>query len=826
MSISPQFSKKLELNINGMSCASCVARVERALKKIDGVEDATVNLATEKATVFVKDHLDPQILISTLDKAGYPAELLQSPHSAQHIQLDIEGMSCASCVGRVEKALNKIEGVKTATVNLATEKADIQLQHPLTPQLLIQAVEKAGYQAKLVQTSTTKDLSLKREQEAQILYRQFIIALIFTLPVFILEMGGHLIPALHHWIMIHIGLNNSWLIQFIFATVVLIFPGRRFYQLGIPALFRGAPDMNSLVAVGTLAAYSYSLIATFLPQWLPEQNIAVYYESAVVIVTLILFGRYLEARAKGRTSQAIAHLIGLQAKTAHIQRDQQIIDIPVKDLQLNDVMIIKPGEKIPTDGTVIEGSSYVDESMMTGEPLAVAKVTDDQVIGGTVNQQGSLHVRCTAIGEQTVLAQIVQMVEQAQGSKLPIQTQVDKVTLWFVPAVMLLALITFVTWLILAPSPALSLALVNAVAVLIIACPCAMGLATPTSIMVGTGRAAEMGVLFRNGEALQRLKDTQVVAFDKTGTLTQGKPELTEFICANGQNPDHLLAYAASLETQSEHPIAQAIVQAARVKQLDLLAIEHFQAIAGYGIQGFIESRTVYIGAARFMQKLDFAIDEFLQQAQQFAEQGKTPFYLAIEQQVVAMFAVTDPVKPDSKHAIEQLHQLGLHVAMISGDNQKTAQYIAQQLGIDDVVAEVLPEQKVQSLQALKQKYAVTAYVGDGINDAPALAAADVGLAIGTGTDVAIETADVVLMSGSIQGVVNAFAISKATISNIKQNLFWAFAYNVALIPVAAGLLYPKFGILLSPMFAAAAMALSSVFVLSNALRLKTFKFR
>ncbi|GAA5006368.1 heavy metal translocating P-type ATPase [Acinetobacter puyangensis] len=815
--------QKFDLDISGMSCASCVGRVERALKKVEGVENANVNLATERANVNANHQVKAEDLIQAVTQAGYSANLHHAA-TAQHIQLAVEGMTCASCVGRVERALKKVEGVENASVNLATERADVDFNAPAVAQDLITAIEKAGYGAQILKQQQNRDLDQKRQEEAQSLYKDLIIAVVLAAPVFVLEMGGHLIPAFHHWIMANIGMHNSWLLQFVLATLVLIFPGRRFYKIGIPALFRAAPDMNSLVAVGTLAAYSYSVIATFLPQLLPEQSIVVYYESAVVIIALILFGRYLEAKAKGRTTQAIQHLIALQPKIAHRKNGDHFEDVEITSLQSNDIIMIKPGEKIPTDGTVIDGSSYVDESMMTGEPIAVAKTMHDQVIGGTVNQQGSLTVKTTAVGEQTVLAQIINMVEQAQGSKLPIQTLVDRITLWFVPAVMLLALITFFVWLFFAPQTGLSLALVNAVAVLIIACPCAMGLATPTSIMVGTGRAAEMGVLFRQGEALQRLKDCKVVAFDKTGTLTLGQPQLTDFMCVEGQDETNLLRYAASLESQSEHPIADAVVHAAKEKNLSLFPIQQFQAIVGSGIEAQIEQHKVYLGAVRFMQSLNLSVSHFSVQAEQLANQGKSPFYLAIDNQVLAILAIADPLKPDSPSAIQALHTLGLKVAMISGDNKTTAENIAAQLGIDTVIAEVLPEEKVQALTQLKQQYGVTAFVGDGINDAPALASADIGIAIGTGTDVAIETADVVLMSGSIQGVVNAFALSQATIRNIKQNLFWAFAYNVALIPIAAGILYPVNGTLLSPMFAAAAMALSSTFVLTNALRLKRIR--
>ena len=561
-----------------------------------------------------------------------------------------------------------------------------------------------------------------------------------------------------------------------------------------------------------------------MPQLLPEGTVHVYYEAAAVIVSLILLGRYFEAKAKGRTSQAIQHLIGMQAKTARIHRDGQIIEVPVAEVSSNTIVEIRPGERIPVDGEVIEGHSYIDESMITGEPVPVAKQIGNQVVGGTINQNGTLNIRATAIGEASVLAQIIRMVEQAQGSKLPIQALVDKVTMWFVPAVMLLAALTFIVWFIFGPEPALTFGLVNAVAVLIIACPCAMGLATPTSIMVGTGRGAEMGVLFRKGEALQLLQDVKVVAVDKTGTLTEGKPTLTDFHVQSGFDADQVFVLLASVEAKSEHPIALAIVQAATEKQVSLLPVTEFDSITGSGIEALVNGQRIQIGADRYMQQIGLDVSAFNAEAARLGQEGKTPIYMAIDQQLAAIVAVADPIKDTTFAAIAALHQLGLKVAMITGDNRHTAQAIAARLQIDHVVAEVLPEGKVDVVRELQQQFGRVAFVGDGINDAPALAQADVGIAIGTGTDVAIEAAEVVLMSGNLQGVPNAIALSKATIRNIRQNLFWAFIYNIALIPIAAGVLYPFAGILLSPIFAAGAMALSSVFVLGNALRLKYFQ--
>ena len=812
--VSTQYQETL--SIEGMTCASCVGRVEKALKKVDGVESAAVNLATEKAVITSSQPIDRNTLVKAVERAGYDVP------KAQPIELIIDGMTCASCVARVEKALKKVQGVQQANVNLATEQAWIQADGGVSSGALIQAVQKAGYDAKLLEQDNNQQQD-KKETELHQLKRDLIISLILAVPVFILEMGAHMIPSFHMWIMHNIGQYNNWLIQFVLTTLVLIFPGRRFYEKGIPALFRLAPDMNSLVAVGTLAAYSFSLVATFIPEVLPQGTVHVYYEAAAVIVSLILLGRYFEAKAKGRTSQAIQHLVGMQAKTARIHRDGQVLEVPVAEVTTDTIVEIRPGERVPVDGEVVEGHSYIDEAMITGEPIPVEKTLGHPVVGGTINQNGTLNIRATAIGESTVLAQIIRMVEQAQGSKLPIQALVDKVTMWFVPAVMLLALVTFIIWFIFGPEPALTFSLVNAVAVLIIACPCAMGLATPTSIMVGTGRGAEMGILFRKGEALQLLQEVKVVAVDKTGTLTEGKPTLTDFHVQDGFERDQVLQIVASVEAKSEHPIALAIVKAAEDENIEFLPVTAFDSVTGSGIKAEVDGQAVQIGANRYMHEIGVNVSAFEQEAARLGNEGKTPIYVAIRQKLAAIVAVADPIKPSTFAAIDALHQLGLKVAMITGDNRHTAHAIATCLGIDQVEAEVLPEGKVDVVQQLQQKYGRVAFVGDGINDAPALAKSDVGIAIGTGTDVAIEAAEVVLMSGNLQGVPNAIALSKATIRNIHQNLFWAFIYNIALIPIAAGVLYPAFGILLSPVFAAGAMALSSVFVLGNALRLKYF---
>lgn len=809
-------TQTLQIPVTEMSCASCVRRVEQALLTVPGVEAAAVNLANEKAELSMEAGVTSLALVQALDKAGYPAR-------TEQIEFSVSGMSCASCIARIEKSMLMIPGIISARVNLASEQVRVDLiAGSATAAQLITSIKQAGYDATLL-TDNHEQEHTRKAREQQALQRSLIIASVLTLPVFILEMGAHVFMEFHHWVMANIGQTQSWLIQFVLCSAVLFGPGRRFISKGLPALWRRAPDMNSLVAIGALSAWGYSVIATFAGSWLPAGTQYVYYEAAAVIVTLILLGRFLEARAKGHTGDAIQRLLGLQAKTARVEKDGDIVEVAIDTLQIGDVLHIRPGERIAVDGQVIAGSSFVDESMLTGEALPVERKTDDRVVGGTLNKNGALSIRVNKVGKDTVLARIIQMVEQAQSAKLPIQALVDKVTSVFVPVVMTLAIITVLVWLVFGPQPALSFALVNAVAVLIIACPCAMGLATPTSIMVGTGRAAELGVLFRKGQALQTLRDARVVALDKTGTLTNGKPELTDFVLQNGFDADDTLSLLASIEQSSEHPIAEAIVRAAQQKQLPLYAVEKFVAVAGMGVNASVRGHDIFVGADRFMRQQGVVLDSVRTISTALAELGKSPLYAMIDGKLAAVIAVADAIKAGTPEAIKAFHALGLKVAMITGDNQKTATAIARQLGIDDVVAEVLPQGKVDAVRALRQRFGNIAFVGDGINDAPALAEADTGIAVGTGTDIAIESADVVLMSGDLNGVVNALAISKATIRNIRQNLFWAFAYNAALIPVAAGVLYPINGTLLSPMLAAGAMAMSSIFVLGNALRLKTF---
>ena len=808
--------KSLTFGVREMSCASCVGRVEKALLGVSGIQEAHVNLALETATIGVNDTFKVDEVIVALGAAGYPVEL-------RTYRFSIESMSCASCVGRIERALTVASGIASVIVNLAKEEAIVRvIGTSVSPADIVRAASAAGYPATLVTNRGAADAAADRKsEEAAHLQRMTLIAAVLTMPVFILEMGSHMVPAIHDWTMNTLGMGVSWATQFVLTTIVLVWPGRQFYLKGFPSLFKGAPDMNSLVALGSSAAWGFSVVALFAPTLLPDGTRVVYFEAAAVIVTLILLGRFLETRAKGRTGQAIRKLVGLRAKTAQVERAGQLIEIAVDDIAAGDFIHVRPGEKIAVDGIVVKGVSYVDESMITGEPIPVEKSADTEVVGGTINGTGALTCQATKVGSDSVLAQIIRMVEDAQGAKLPIQGLVDRITLWFVPAVMGVALVTFLTWLRVGPDPALSFALVASVAVLIIACPCAMGLATPTSIMVGTGRAAELGVLFRRGDALQRLDEVKTIAIDKTGTLTEGRPELTDLTLTNGFEGPDVLRLVASVEAMSEHPIAAAIVRRAERDGLSLAAVENFNSITGYGASAVIEGRSILVGADRLMIREGITLDDARSVGDSLGRDGKTPLYAAIDGQLAAVIAVSDPIKSSSAEAIAALHELGLEVAMITGDNQGTANVIAEKLGIDTVIAEVLPEGKVAAIQKLQFGGRMVAFVGDGINDAPALARADVGVAIGTGTDVAIEAADVVLMSGDLNGVVNALHVSQLTMSNIRQNLFWAFGYNALLIPVAAGVFYPVFGLMLSPALAAGAMALSSVFVLSNALRLR-----
>lgn len=811
----------IDIPVLGMTCASCVGRVERAIAAVPGVASASVNLAAEKARVEFAAGGSATGVADAIRRAGYePLE--------RELELRIDGMTCASCVGRVERSLAAQPGVFSAEVNLATERARVRvLEGGADQAALIRAVAQVGYAARPAIAGTPQEVDREqsaREVEIAGLKRDVTVAALATAPLFILEMARHFVPGAHHWLAMTIGEQPWRLASFALAALVLFGPGLRFYRKGLPNLVRRTPDMNSLVVLGASAAFAYSAVATFAPGLLPAAANQVYYEAAAVIVTLILLGRQFEAQAKGRTSEAIRRLMTLQAKTARVLRDGQPVEVAIADVVADDVVDVRPGERVPVDGEVIEGASFVDESMISGEPIPVEKGPGAEVVGGTVNKTGAFRFRAIRVGGDTLLAQIVRMVEAAQGAKLPIQALVDRITGWFVPVVIAVALATFAVWLLVGPDPALSFALVNAVAVLIIACPCAMGLATPTSIMVGTGKAAELGVLFRRGEALQALRDVKVVAFDKTGTLTVGRPALTDLIPADGFADDEVLTLAAAVEARSEHPIALAIVEAAAQKGIAVADTDRFEAVPGFGAQARVNGRLIQVGADRFMARLGVAIDPLFTQGERLAAEAKTPLFVAVDGRLAAVLAVSDPIKPTTPAALAALHRAGLRVAMVTGDNRRTAEAVAAALGIDEVVAEVLPDGKVAAIEALRARDGRVAFVGDGVNDAPALAAADVGIAMGAGTDVAIESADVVLMRSDLTSVATAVALSRATLANIRQNLAWAFGYNVLLIPLAAGVLYPFVGLLLSPMIAAGAMALSSVSVVANALRLRGFR--
>jgi Cu+-exporting ATPase len=885
---------RLTVPVEGMTCASCVRRVENAAAKVPGVGKSAVNFATKKLTVEANQGFSPEVLEKAIRKIGY-----EIPAGAMDYALREAGMVAKATATDHARHAHHQGHADEGPPSSGPSDHQPGSSHSSRPILRTPAGEKVGGQSRrsssplgergaersgggvrghsASHTHHAHDHSAHQQAasghdphdhmhmhagEERALKRDLAIAFALTLPLFVLEMGSHFYDPFHHWLMGRVETQNLYYLYFVLATVVIFWPGFRFLRIGLPALFRGHPEMNSLVAVGVLASYGYSLVTTFAPELLPESARYVYYEAAAVIVTLILFGRLLEARATGRTGEAIQKLAGLQAKTARVERGGKVADIPAGEVVAGDIVVIRPGEHIPVDGTVIDGSSNVDESMISGEPLPVEKEEGSTVIGGTINKTGAFRFRADRVGRDTMLAGIIRMVEEAQGAKLPIQTLVDRVTAWFVPAVIVLAALTFALWFFAGPEPALTHALINAVAVLIIACPCAMGLAVPTSIVVGGGRAAEFGVLFRKGEALQELRNVEIVVLDKTGTVTKGRPELTDLVTAEGFDEKQVLGLVAAVEAKSEHPIAEAIVKAAEARGIAVPKAENFQSVTGYGIEADVDGRKVAVGADRFMHKLGLSVEGFAEAAARLADEGKTPIYAAIDGRVAVAIAVADPLKPASRDAIRALHGMGIEVVMVTGDNRRTAEAIARQVGIDKVVAEVLPEGKVQAIHELRmgegrgalrasppqggrsasgavsspslpasgvrglhaQNARKLAFVGDGINDAPALAEADIGIAIGTGTDVAIESADVVLVGGELSGVVAAIGMSRATMRNIRQNLFWAFGYNVALIPVAAGALYPTFGWLLSPMIGAAAMALSSVFVLGNALRLKAVK--
>jgi len=808
-------TKQIELPVQGMTCASCVARIEKGLSQQNGILEASVNFAAEKVRItFDPDRVQVPDFIGTIQDLGY-----QSP--LEKVAIPIRGMSCASCVDKIERGLLAVPGVVHAAVNLAAEKATVEyVAGQTTLPDLRRAIEAVGYEALEV---AEPEALVDREKEARtreigLLGRKTLVGAVLSVP---LMLGSF--PEWFPW-MPRI-LTEHWVL-FLMATPVHLWVGWQFHVGFWKALRHRTADMNTLVSVGTSAGYVYSVAVTFAPGLFTAGGLAagVYFETVAILHTLIILGRFLETRARGRTSEAIKKLIGLQAKTARVIRNGQEVDIPVEEVRMGDLVIVRPGEKIPVDGIVREGYSAVDESMLTGESLPVEKKGGDEVFGATMNKTGTFRFEATKVGRETALAQIIQLVEAAQGSKPPIQKMADRIAAVFVPVVIGIAVVSFLVWSLWGPTPALIFALSNFMAVLLIACPCAIGLAAPTAVMVGVGKGAENGILIRSGEALELAAKLNAVVFDKTGTLTKGEPAVTDILPANGFDRDTVLRLAASAERASEHPLGEAIVRKATELELRLEDPQHFEAIPGHGIHATVDGRKLLLGNLKLMTQEEVYLGSLEAHAKALAEAGKTPMYVAVDGAAAGIIAVADTLKPNSREAVDALHRLGLQVVMITGDNGRTAQAIAKQVGIDRVLAEVLPEDKAEQVKKLQEEGKRVAMVGDGINDAPALAQADVGIAMGTGTDVAMEASDITLISGDLRGVVTAIGLSKRTLRTIKQNFFWAFIYNTVLIPVAAGILYPVWGILMSPILAGGAMAFSSVSVVSNSLRLKRFR--
>ena len=819
------YMKTEQLKITGMTCAACAKAVEKAVNKLDGISKASVNFATEKLFLEYDESLvSTDLIISAVDKAGYHA---LNETDAKEITIAVAGMSCAACARTIEKAVGKLEGVKRSSVNFATEKATIQYD-PQKVRLseIKDAITKAGYKPLDAQVGNKTDEDrIRKQKEIKTLWTKFIVSAIFSVPLLYIAM----VPMIS-WVNLPFpgGLDPMQypliyaLIEFILVIPVLI-AGNKFYSIGFRAILRRSPNMDSLIAMGTSAAVLYSIYSIYRIYSGDFGHVEdLYFESAGVIITLILLGKSLEAVSKGKTSEAIKKLMGLAPKTAIVIQDGKEIEMPIEEVEVGDVLLVKPGEKIPVDGEVLEGSSSVDESMLTGESIPVEKKAGDKVIGASINKNGLIKFKATKVGSDTALAQIVKLVEDAQGSKAPIAQMADIVSGYFVPIVFAIAILSSLAWYISGQGEVFALTIF--ISVLVIACPCALGLATPTAIMVGTGKGAEYGVLIKGGEALESTHKIKTIVFDKTGTITEGRPEVTDIVTTDIINKEKLLQIAASAEKGSEHPLGEAIVRGAEKENLEIIKIDQFNNIPGHGIEVELDGKLVYLGNRKLMLNKNVDLSKLEAESDRLASEGKTPMYISFGSQPAGIIAVADIVKDSSAGAIKKLHAMGIEVAMITGDNRRTAEAIAKQVGIDRVLAEVLPEDKANEVKKLQTEGKKVAMVGDGINDAPALAQADIGIAIGSGTDVAMESADIVLMRSDLMDVPTAIQLSKSTIRNIKQNLFWAFAYNIAGIPVAAGILYAFGGPKLNPILAAAAMSLSSVSVLSNALRLKRFK--
>lgn len=808
------------LNISGMSCAACAKSVERVSKKLDGVTEANVNFASEKLSLsFDEEKITLDAVIAAVKKAGFGLEI---PTGTRIFK--IEGMTCAACAKSIERVSKKLNGVTEANVNFAAEKLHLTYN---TSQIsvvdVIRSVEKAGF--RLLEEESVDVETARKAQEIKQLKRRLIISVIFTSPLFIISMVPHFLDwmgyyALHHWIMHNYPAENTWIQLALTLPVVCI--NWPIYKRGTMAIIKRSPNMDSLIAKGTAAAFIYSLYLTFANSFM-QGHYEPYFEIAGVILTLIVLGKYMEAIAKGKTGEAIKKLIGLAPKTAWIIRGDTEVEVYVDEVNVGDIIVVRPGEKMPVDGVVVEGETSVDESMLTGESMPVAKAAGDPIIGASINKNGSIKYRATKIGKDTALAQIIKLVEEAQGSKAPIAALADAISERFVPAIIIIAILSLAGWYFLG-GETLWFSMRIFIAILIVACPCALGLATPTSIMVGTGKGAENGILIKSGESLETAYKIKTVVLDKTGTITVGKPHVTDIVTDGSFDGKEILRLAASAEKKSEHPLGEAIVNKGIEDKIEFAEPSAFNSITGQGIQAAIEGKDILIGNKRLMDENNIELSGFADDSDRLAGEGKTPMYVAVNGTLAGIVAVADIIKPESRKAVEQLQSMGIEVVMITGDNRRTAEAVAKQAGITEVLAEVLPGDKSENVKRLQQSGKKVAMVGDGINDAPALAQADVGIAIGSGTDVAIESANIVLMGGELTGVVGAVNLSRKTIINIKQNLFWAFIYNVLCIPIAMGLWYLAGGPLLDPMIAAIAMSLSSVSVLSNALRLKRLK--